>query len=84
MVRSKSILLIEGAGALNNDGFIVALIHFFNRSLITGLKSHLIFYWNRFHLRWGCREVLYDKSADGETYVTGLAMSRVYFYLDFV
>ncbi|XP_022746823.1 zeta-carotene desaturase, chloroplastic/chromoplastic-like [Durio zibethinus] len=31
---------------------------------------------NRFHMRWGCREVLYDKSADGETYVTGLAMSR--------
>ncbi|KAH7543215.1 hypothetical protein FEM48_Zijuj02G0160700 [Ziziphus jujuba var. spinosa] len=30
----------------------------------------------RFHLRWGCREILYDKSADGETYVTGLAMSK--------
>ncbi|KAL5768282.1 hypothetical protein ACOSP7_014839 [Xanthoceras sorbifolium] len=30
----------------------------------------------RFHLRWGCREVLYDQSADGETYVTGLAMSK--------
>ncbi|KAL6325838.1 hypothetical protein AAG906_026667 [Vitis piasezkii] len=30
----------------------------------------------RFHLRWGCRKVLYDRSADGETYVTGLAMSR--------
>ncbi|CAN1168024.1 Zeta-carotene desaturase, chloroplastic/chromoplastic [Linum perenne] len=31
----------------------------------------------RFHLRWGCREVLYDKSPDGEIYVTGLAMSKV-------
>lgn len=30
----------------------------------------------RFHLRWGCREILYDKSADGDTYVTGLAMSK--------
>ncbi|CAN1168029.1 Zeta-carotene desaturase, chloroplastic/chromoplastic [Linum perenne] len=30
----------------------------------------------RFHLRWGCREVLYDKSPDGEIYVTGLAMSK--------
>ncbi|XP_022158641.1 zeta-carotene desaturase, chloroplastic/chromoplastic [Momordica charantia] len=30
----------------------------------------------RFHLRWGCREVLYDKFADGETYVAGLAMSK--------
>ncbi|KAH9754192.1 Zeta-carotene desaturase /chromoplastic [Citrus sinensis] len=30
----------------------------------------------RFHLRWGCREILYDKSASGETYVRGLAMSK--------
>ncbi|KAJ9185869.1 hypothetical protein P3X46_005452 [Hevea brasiliensis] len=30
----------------------------------------------RFHLRWGCRQIMYDASADGETYVTGLAMSR--------
>ncbi|KAK9218741.1 hypothetical protein WN943_007378 [Citrus x changshan-huyou] len=30
----------------------------------------------RFHLRWGCREILYDKSANGETYVKGLAMSK--------
>lgn len=30
----------------------------------------------RFHLRWGCREVLYDKSADGSTYVTGLSLSK--------
>ncbi|XP_077213559.1 zeta-carotene desaturase, chloroplastic/chromoplastic-like isoform X1 [Tasmannia lanceolata] len=30
----------------------------------------------RFHLRWGCREILYDKTADGETYITGIAMSK--------
>ncbi|KAK1266483.1 hypothetical protein QJS04_geneDACA015634 [Acorus gramineus] len=30
----------------------------------------------RFHLRWGCREILYDKSEDGSTYVTGIAMSK--------
>ncbi|KAF3454347.1 hypothetical protein FNV43_RR04794 [Rhamnella rubrinervis] len=30
----------------------------------------------RFHLRWGCREILYDKSSDGEIYVTGMAMSK--------
>ncbi|KAL2942483.1 Zeta-carotene desaturase chloroplastic/chromoplastic [Bienertia sinuspersici] len=28
----------------------------------------------RFHLRWGCRKILYDQSPDGETYVTGIAM----------
>ncbi|KAG4908545.1 hypothetical protein JHK86_057029 [Glycine max] len=31
---------------------------------------------SRFHLRWGCREVLHDKSADGSIYVTGLSMSK--------
>ncbi|XP_043815084.1 zeta-carotene desaturase, chloroplastic/chromoplastic isoform X2 [Manihot esculenta] len=30
----------------------------------------------RFHLRWGCRQIMYDKSTEGETYVTGLAMTR--------
>ncbi|XP_031275399.1 zeta-carotene desaturase, chloroplastic/chromoplastic [Pistacia vera] len=30
----------------------------------------------RFHLRWGCREVLYDKSADGQIYVKGLSISK--------
>lgn len=35
------------------------------------------FLLDRFHLRWGCREILYDKSADGETYVSGIAMSKV-------
>uniref|UniRef100_A0A7C9DNM7 Zeta-carotene desaturase n=1 Tax=Opuntia streptacantha TaxID=393608 RepID=A0A7C9DNM7_OPUST len=30
----------------------------------------------RFHLRWGCRKILYDQSANGDTYVTGLAISK--------
>ncbi|KAF5952351.1 hypothetical protein HYC85_010295 [Camellia sinensis] len=30
----------------------------------------------KFHLRWGCREILYDRSTDGETYMTGIAMSK--------
>ncbi|XP_008813000.2 zeta-carotene desaturase, chloroplastic/chromoplastic isoform X1 [Phoenix dactylifera] len=30
----------------------------------------------RFHLRWGCREILYEKSQDGGTYVTGIAVSK--------
>ena len=31
----------------------------------------------RFHLRWGCREVLYDYTTEGETYVSGLVMTKV-------
>ncbi|KAL9248030.1 hypothetical protein vseg_021395 [Gypsophila vaccaria] len=30
----------------------------------------------RFHLRWGCRKILYDQSGDGDMYVTGLALSK--------
>ncbi|KAK3007777.1 hypothetical protein RJ639_014154, partial [Escallonia herrerae] len=30
----------------------------------------------RFHLRWGCREILYERSADGDTHVRGIAMSK--------
>nr|O49901.1 RecName: Full=Zeta-carotene desaturase, chloroplastic/chromoplastic; AltName: Full=9,9'-di-cis-zeta-carotene desaturase; AltName: Full=Carotene 7,8-desaturase; Flags: Precursor [Narcissus pseudonarcissus]CAA12062.1 zeta-carotene desaturase [Narcissus pseudonarcissus] len=30
----------------------------------------------RFHLRWGCREILYDELSNGDTYITGIAMSK--------
>ncbi|MBA0875284.1 hypothetical protein Goshw_029153 [Gossypium schwendimanii] len=39
------------------------------------IRNYITERGGRFHLRWGCREILYDKSTDGETYVTGLAMS---------
>uniref|UniRef100_A0A7I4CX85 Amine oxidase domain-containing protein n=1 Tax=Physcomitrium patens TaxID=3218 RepID=A0A7I4CX85_PHYPA len=32
--------------------------------------------WTSFHLRWGCREVLYDRTSEGKTYVTGLVMTK--------
>ncbi|KAM1038945.1 hypothetical protein ACFX13_034281 [Malus domestica] len=40
------------------------------------IRDYIIAKGGRFHLRWGCREILYDKSSDGETYVTGFSMSR--------
>ncbi|CAL9219620.1 Zeta-carotene desaturase [Arabidopsis suecica] len=40
------------------------------------IKQYITDRGGRIHLRWGCREILYDKSADGETYVTGLAISK--------
>ncbi|KAM7278437.1 hypothetical protein ACFE04_005571 [Oxalis oulophora] len=40
------------------------------------IKKYITDRGGRFHLRWGCREILYDKSIDGETYVTGVAMSK--------
>lgn len=40
------------------------------------IKEYIIQKGGRFHLRWGCREILYERSADGHTYVSGIAMSR--------
>ncbi|KAJ4969329.1 hypothetical protein NE237_016030 [Protea cynaroides] len=40
------------------------------------IRKYVIDKGGRFHLRWGCREVLYDRSLNGDTYVTGLAMSK--------
>ncbi|KAE8729697.1 Zeta-carotene desaturase [Hibiscus syriacus] len=40
------------------------------------IRNYITERGGRFHLRWGCREILYDKFADGEIYVTGLAMSK--------
>lgn len=30
----------------------------------------------RFHLKWGCREIHYERSLDGSTYITGLSLSK--------
>ncbi|XP_057963498.1 zeta-carotene desaturase, chloroplastic/chromoplastic isoform X2 [Malania oleifera] len=30
----------------------------------------------RFHLRWGCRKILYDRNANGDPYVSGIAISK--------
>ncbi|CAM0905663.1 unnamed protein product [Alopecurus aequalis] len=40
------------------------------------IKKYITDRGGRFHLRWGCREVIYDKSPDGETYVKGLRISK--------
>ncbi|XP_073139664.1 zeta-carotene desaturase, chloroplastic/chromoplastic [Henckelia pumila] len=40
------------------------------------IKKYIMDKGGRFHLRWGCREVLYDKLPDGGVYVSGLAMSK--------
>ncbi|GJU80785.1 zeta-carotene desaturase [Tanacetum coccineum] len=41
------------------------------------IRDYIIEKGGRFHLRWGCREILYEKSVNGDTYVTGLAMSKL-------
>ncbi|RLM87131.1 zeta-carotene desaturase, chloroplastic/chromoplastic [Panicum miliaceum] len=40
------------------------------------IKKYITDRGGRFHLRWGCREVLYEKAPDGETYVKGLFLSK--------
>lgn len=40
------------------------------------IKKYILDKGGRFHLRWGCREVLYETSSDGSMYVSGLAMSK--------
>ncbi|CAN4108629.1 unnamed protein product [Withania somnifera] len=40
------------------------------------IKKYIIEKGGRFHLRWGCREVLYETSSDGSMYVSGLALSK--------
>ncbi|KAK6804825.1 hypothetical protein RDI58_002609 [Solanum bulbocastanum] len=40
------------------------------------IKKYIMDKGGRFHLKWGCREVLYETSSDGSMYVSGLAMSK--------
>ncbi|KAG0475677.1 hypothetical protein HPP92_015363 [Vanilla planifolia] len=40
------------------------------------IKKYITDKGGRFHLRWGCRKILFEKSDLGDVYVTGLAMSK--------
>lgn len=40
------------------------------------IRKYIMDRGGRFHLRWGCRQILYEKSPDGDTYVSGMAMSK--------
>ncbi|XP_009588416.1 zeta-carotene desaturase, chloroplastic/chromoplastic [Nicotiana tabacum] len=40
------------------------------------IKKYILDKGGRFHMRWGCRQVLYETSSDGSMYVSGLAMSK--------
>ena len=57
--------------------FLLSSITPFGKTIDCFIK--LFLYYDRFHLRWGCRKVLYDRSPNGDAYVTGLAMSKVGF-----
>lgn len=40
------------------------------------IRKYIVDRGGRFHLRWGCREILHHSSVNGDTYVTGLAISK--------
>ncbi|XP_073004923.1 zeta-carotene desaturase, chloroplastic/chromoplastic [Typha latifolia] len=40
------------------------------------IRNYITDRGGRFHLRWGCREVLYEKSLGRDTHVTGIVISK--------
>ncbi|KAI4312604.1 hypothetical protein MLD38_037408 [Melastoma candidum] len=40
------------------------------------IRKYIMDKGGRLHLRRGCREILFDKSTIGETFIRGLAMSK--------
>ncbi|KAH0850154.1 hypothetical protein HID58_095737 [Brassica napus] len=68
---------LSKGGTRANRSFFVAYAQGLPDTYLSGpIKQYITDRGGRIHLRWGCREILYDKTADGETYVTGLAVSK--------
>ncbi|KAK9915937.1 hypothetical protein WJX75_006203 [Coccomyxa subellipsoidea] len=44
--------------------------------LLAPISDYIASKGGRIHTRWGCREVLYEEGANGETEVTGLRLTR--------
>lgn len=81
MDQLESTLLTEGEGLrLSHHNLLIYLMGYFTVRYVDKNYRLIVLnfcYRHRFHLRWGCREILYDKSSDGNTYVTGVALSKV-------
>ncbi|KAL3631671.1 hypothetical protein CASFOL_024655 [Castilleja foliolosa] len=76
-ISARCMLTIFSLFATKTEASLLRMLKGSPDEYLSGpIKKYIMDKGGRFHLRWGCREVLYDRSAEGNLYVTGLAMSK--------
>jgi len=76
-ISARCMLTIFALFATKTEASLLRMLKGSPDLYLTGpIKRYITEKGGRFHLRWGCREILYSKNSAGETYVSGLHLSK--------
>ncbi|CAA7395401.1 unnamed protein product [Spirodela intermedia] len=76
-ISARCMLTIFSLFATKTEASLLRMLKGSPDNYLSGpIRKYITDRGGRFHVRWGCREILYDKSSDGNTYVTGIAVSK--------
>ncbi|EPS57847.1 hypothetical protein M569_16970, partial [Genlisea aurea] len=76
-ISARCMLTIFSLFATKTEASLLRMLRGSPDAYLSGpIKKYIMDKGGRFHLRWGCREILHEQSSDGDIYVTGLAMSK--------
>lgn len=76
-ISARCMLTIFSLFATKTEASLLRMLKGSPDNFLSGpIRKYVTDRGGRFYLRWGCREILYDRSTNGETYVTGIAVSK--------
>ncbi|KAL4198460.1 hypothetical protein AMTRI_Chr03g140320 [Amborella trichopoda] len=76
-ISARCMLTIFGLFATKTEASLLRMLKGSPDVYLSGpIRKYIADKGGRFHLRWGCREILYDYLEDGGAYVTGLSISK--------
>ncbi|KAH7280425.1 hypothetical protein KP509_37G066700 [Ceratopteris richardii] len=76
-ISARCMLTIFALFAIKTDASLLRMLNGSPDLRLNGpIRKYITDKGGRFHLKWGCREVLHSCTEDGEPYVTGLLMSK--------
>lgn len=76
-ISARCMLTIFALFAIKTDASLLRMLNGSPDVRLSGpISKYITDRGGRFHLRWGCREILYKYTPEGEPYVSGLTISK--------
>eukprot|EP00250_Pteridium_aquilinum_P019498 c24455_g1_i1 orf=335-2104(+) len=76
-ISARCMLTIFTLFAIKTDASLLRMLNGSPDVRLNGpISKYIMDRGGRFHLKWGCREILYKYTSDGEPYVSGFLMSK--------
>lgn len=76
-ISARCMLTIFALFATKTEASLLRMLKGSPDNYLSGpIRKYITDRGGRFHLRWGCREILYEKTNDGSTLVSGISVSK--------